>query len=503
MKINEIANKAFTELMIQKIEAISADWKKPWVTNSFSGIPQNINGGTYNGINSLALYLLCEKEKYPLPVFMTWKQANDLGFRINKGAKAFPVVFWNKLVIHKETDKKIDYNDYIALSDEDKKNYKVIPYMKPFNVFNVEQTNIKEQAPELYNKLMNKFYLNGSKSKDEKGLFSYPVIDTMIKDNLWFVPILPKEQDRAYYSSSEEKIVVPLKRQFKDGESFYATLFHEMAHSTGHKSRLDRLKPAIFGSYDYGREELVAELSAAIVSSSLGISSTIREENAAYLKSWLQTIKEKPDFLFSVLGDVNKASQMILDKTSSIEAMIGKEKDVVSIIEANLKENIGEVVIKVNEQNENDINLSVYDNSMIYLGDIFGMKTGEKSWKFSTDTSIVIMVPQNKLDFFNKRLHGSIISDEKLELRELLGKKRLSVLGTVKVKIDKIQVMTDKDNKPLIRCNINGNPQMSEKIPTKLYEEYLSGKRDLKSIAAEVFKNEIDLLNNRDNQIKR
>ena len=81
----------------------------------------------------------------------------------------------------------------------------------------------------------------------------------MIKDNLWFVPILPKEQDRAYYSSSEEKIVVPLKRQFKDGESFYATLFHEMAHSTGHKSRLDRLKPAIFGSYDYGREELVAE----------------------------------------------------------------------------------------------------------------------------------------------------------------------------------------------------------------------------------------------------
>lgn len=140
---------------------------------------------------------------------------------------------------------------------------------------------------------------------------------------------------------------------------------------------------------------------------------------------------------------------------------------------------------------------------MIYLGDIFGMKTGEKSWKFSTDTSIVIMVPQNKLDFFNKRLHGSIISDEKLELRELLGKKRLSVLGTVKVKIDKIQVMTDKDNKPLIRCNINGNPQMSEKIPTKLYEEYLSGKRDLKSIAAEVFKNEIDLLNNRDNQIKR
>lgn len=181
MKINEIANKAFTELMIQKIEAISADWKKPWVTNSFSGIPQNINGGTYNGINSLALYLLCEKEKYPLPVFMTWKQANDLGFRINKGAKAFPVVFWNKLVIHKETDKKIDYNDYIALSDEDKKNYKVIPYMKPFNVFNVEQTNIKEQAPELYNKLMNKFYLNGSKSKDEKGLLSYPVIDTMIR----------------------------------------------------------------------------------------------------------------------------------------------------------------------------------------------------------------------------------------------------------------------------------------------------------------------------------
>lgn len=95
--------------------------------------------------------------------------------------------------------------------------------------------------------------------------FSFPAMDKIIKENGWICPIKPVYGDNAYYSISKNEIVIPEKRQFKDGESFYTNLGHEMAHSTGSENHLGRLKPASFGSAEYAREELVAELSAALV----------------------------------------------------------------------------------------------------------------------------------------------------------------------------------------------------------------------------------------------
>lgn len=114
-----------------------------------------------------------------------------------------------------------------------------------------------------------------------------------------------------FNSISNDSITLPLKSQFKDGESFYGTELHEMGHSTGVKNRLNRKGFYENDKFNYGREELVAELISALSGVYLGISVTVREENAAYLKSWCKAIKEEPKFLFTVLADAIKGSKFI------------------------------------------------------------------------------------------------------------------------------------------------------------------------------------------------
>ena len=128
--------------------------------------------------------------------------------------------------IHKETKEKIKYDDYKKLSEEEKQAYNVYPRMQVFRVFNVVQTNLREARPELWEKLENE---NGRPRLEGEHIDFEPV-DTMIRDNLWICPIKPMHQDDAYYSISKNEIVVPEKVQFKSGESFYGTLFHEMTY---------------------------------------------------------------------------------------------------------------------------------------------------------------------------------------------------------------------------------------------------------------------------------
>lgn len=317
--IDEKSLQAFTELILERMKGISSDWKKPWIASSGkTGLPQNLNGRLYNGINIFMLYLLTELRQYNLPVYLTFNQARNEGLLINKDAKSFPVVYWNITVKDRETGKTIPLEKYNALPASEKEKYKTIPYMKHYNVFNVDQTNLKEIKPEVYEALENK--LSPKKKLDDRGMFTYPPLDKMVDKNLWIVPIKPTYQDKAYYSSASNSIVVPLKAQFQDGESYYSTMLHEMAHSTG--KPLKREMGTILGIDKYGREELVAELTSAITLQNIGVASTIRESNVQYLKGWLHNIKEEPNFLFNVLSDVGKASGMIqqeIDKVILLE----------------------------------------------------------------------------------------------------------------------------------------------------------------------------------------
>ena len=288
--------------------------------------PRNLSGREYNGMNAFMLMLHCEKEGYKIPRFCTFdcvqrmnkpgKDGQELPrVSVLRGEKSFPVMLTTFTCIHKETKEKIKYDDYKNLSEDEKKEYNVYPRMQVFRVFNVQQTNLREARPELWEKLEKE---NGRPEVKAGEQFDFEPVDRMISENLWICPIRPMHQDSAYYSITKNEIVVPEKRQFKDGEAFYGTLFHEMTHSTGAKGVLDRLEPTAFGSKEYAREELVAELGSALVSQRYGMTKHIKEDSCAYLKSWLDSLKESPQFIKTTLMDVKKASSIITQKVDRI-----------------------------------------------------------------------------------------------------------------------------------------------------------------------------------------
>ena len=324
----------FAEMMIEKLETIGKDWKKPWFTEGALQWPRNLSGREYNGMNALMLMLHCEKEGYTIPRFCTFdcvqrlnkpgKDGEELPrVSVLKGEKSFPVMLTTFTCIHKETKEKIKYDDYKNLSNDEKEQYNVYPKMQVFRVFNVAQTNLKEARPELWEKLEKE---NGRPFVHEGEMFSFEPADRMIRDNLWICPINVKHQDDAFYSISKNEITVPEKVQFKDGEAFYGTLFHEMGHSTGAEGVLNRFKPTSFGSKEYSDEELVAELCGALISQRYGMAKHIKEDSCPYLKSWLDNLKESPQYIKTVLMDVKKASSMITQKIDQIAKDIEREK---------------------------------------------------------------------------------------------------------------------------------------------------------------------------------
>ena len=335
----------FTELMIEKIQSFQGDWKKPWFMPGTTLPPQNLSGRHYNGGNSLMLMLQAEKMGYDIPVWGTFDRITNLnmikdkhgnvfyardenGFKlpqvtVNKGEKSFPVFLTTFTVVDPKTKEKIPYDDYRNLSKEEQAKYKVYPKLQVFNVFNVAgQTNIAESRPELYEKLKS---LAAGQIEHQGDLKSDPSIDKMIDDNLFFCPIKQVKGDNAYYSPARDEIVIPTREQFIDGEAFATNTLHECAHATGAKSRLDRIRPGqTFGSPEYAKEELTAELSAAIIASQHGLTKHVKSDSAAYLKSWLGSLQQGPDFLKTVLADVKHCTSMISQRLEAIQIQMDK-----------------------------------------------------------------------------------------------------------------------------------------------------------------------------------
>ena len=356
----------FSEMMISKIESLRSKdgWKKPWFTEGALQWPKNLNGREYNGMNAFLLLLHCEKEGYKIPRFCTFdriQQFNKPGSRdkdakprvsVLKGEHSFPVMLTTFTVVDKETKERIKWEDYKLLSQEQREKYNVYPKLQTYHVFNVAQTNLKEVRPELWEKLEQEYSMP---KVDRSGAFE--PVDRMIADNRWICPIKLMYGDSAYYSISKNEIVVPEKGQFKDGESFYSNLFHEMGHSTGAENQLDRLKPTTFGSAEYAREELVAELTAALTAQRYGMSKHLKDDTAAYLKAWLDSLKESPQYIKTVLLDVKKASSMLTQRIDQIALEIEEEK------KAEQTENIG----NEEKETENKNAGHVYYASVAYL----------------------------------------------------------------------------------------------------------------------------------------
>ena len=338
---------AFTGMMIQHIKEIQKDWKKPWFSETASKWPKNMSGREYNGMNAIMLMLQSEKQGYTTPVWATFDRVAGLNFvkgndgkrirklddicqplplvSINKGEKSTPVFITTFTVVNKETRERIKYDDYKQMAQEERAKYNVYPKLQVYNVFNVAaQTNLQESRPELYAKIVQE---NQSPRREAGETTTFEPLDKMISGNLWFCPVKEVEGDNCYYSVSKDEIVLPPRATFVDGESFAGNFFHEATHSLGSEHRLNRLAGAKFGSKDYAVEELIAEMTAAAVSSRYGMTKHVKEDSAAYLKSWLKSLNESPEFIKTVLTDVRKAASVMTQRIDKIQVAIDEGKE--------------------------------------------------------------------------------------------------------------------------------------------------------------------------------
>lgn len=371
--ITEAIVSRFADLMIDRMEAMkNGKWDKPWIDVVASGLPCNASGRNYSSSNAFFLMLFSAENNYRVPVFLTAKQANDLGAHILKGEKSFPVYFWNILYKDKE-GKTVPEHEVAKMSNEERSQLKSLPMFKYYNVFNIDQTNLREANSKKYDKIVARF--NPKELKDDAGMYANPAIDRMIEKQEWVCPIYPKESNRAYYRSSTDTITIPLKAQYNKGGSqeeiytggmeYYSTLLHEMTHSTLKEGRLNRTAGKTFGDEAYAREELVAEMTSALLCSGMGFKSSVIDNSAMYLDNWIKALKEEPKFLLSVMSDVNKAGNMIVNEIDKQNVALGLTPLKSNFIEGHEEERKMKVSLFQNEKGE--MMISAY-NGKEYLG---------------------------------------------------------------------------------------------------------------------------------------
>lgn len=340
-KVDRIDNalQKFSDMLIARMEQMKeSKWKKGWTDGRTAqfGLPQNLVGRPYTGSNAFLCQIHTTMEHYRMPVYLTIKQIRDAGGMIKKGEHSIPIFKWD-LRIKDKDGKKLSESDYRNMTKEEQAECTVRPYLKVYNEWNIDQTNLEEVNKEKYDAILKRF--KSEPIKDEVGMYKNEAFDNLLKEQSWVCPIeYEKFNESAFYSPKRDQIVVPSKKQFnisntpedvfKDGMEFYGTTIHEMAHSTGHESRLGRdgiVKIDQFGSDQYAKEELVAELTSALIGNAMGFDSRIRENNIAYLQNWIGSLKKDPKFLKSVMSDVNKSSKMVLEHIDEQRRKLGKK----------------------------------------------------------------------------------------------------------------------------------------------------------------------------------
>ena len=289
-------------LILDSIEKNPTEWESGWTAIDAT---TPINGRTnraYNGFNSLYLYFLAKKRGYKDSRWVTFNQAKELGASVKKGEKSSPVLFYQ--LYDKNTKKEFNSLTVRDLSDEEKKQYmqdNVRRVLKYSTVFNAEQC---DRFPERTDEL--------PKMTEEERTRQNVMIEQIINNSA--APIYYDGGNRAYYSPGSDSIHLPKIDAFHTMQDFYATALHEIAHSTGHESRLNRF--GAFGSEDsYAAEELRAELASVFMQRELGITLEGRhfENHAAYLNSWLNAVRNDKRLFFDAVRDAEKISDYVAE----------------------------------------------------------------------------------------------------------------------------------------------------------------------------------------------
>ena len=270
-----------TSRIIDQLEQGTIPWHQPWI--STGSCISHSTGKTYSLLNQM---LLGKPGEY-----VTFKQCTDEGGKVRKGEKSRMVVFWK----------------WMQVKDEETGEEKEIPFLRYYNVFHIDQCE-------------------GLTAKHIVPLPETPATPDQTAENIITdylsrsgINLNHEKGNRAFYRPTSDSITVPLIFQFTETAEYYGTLFHEMTHSTGHESRLNRLeKTAFFGSEAYSKEELIAEIGAAALVNHTGLetASSFRN-NTAYIQNWLQALKNDKRFIVSAAGKAEKAVSLILGTTPS------------------------------------------------------------------------------------------------------------------------------------------------------------------------------------------
>lgn len=268
---------AVTDRIIHQMERGIIPWQKPW---------GGMEGGAYSGSTgkpySLLNQILLEKPG----AYYTFNQIHKMGGNVRKGEKSSLIVFWKQIPV-KEQDSQ---TGEIKTS--------IVPMLRYYNVFHVDQC--EEIA---------------STATKQEPMQTSPEAENIINEYIQRsgVKFVQQVSDEAYYSPSRDRVVLPMTEQFASMAEYYSTAFHELAHSTGHQSRLNRLRAtAHFGSESYSKEELVAEITAAALMQLTGLETKGTFRNtAAYIQSWLSALRNDKRLIVTATGAATKAFDYI------------------------------------------------------------------------------------------------------------------------------------------------------------------------------------------------
>lgn len=287
--------------LLEYIEKNPTDWQSGW-NNIAAGAPYNGKTNTaYRGLNALYLAFLGAIKGYKDSRWVTFNQAKELGASVKKGEKSSPVVFFE--FYDRATKKSFNRLTVKDMTDEEKKAYikeNVYAVLKYSSVFNAEQCHNFPQRDE-----------NAFKMSEEERANQNVMVETIIGNSS--APVLYDGGSRAFYSPGEDKIHLPAIEAFDTMQDYYATALHEIAHSTGHESRLKRDLDGGFGSESYAKEELRAELACVFMQIEHGIRLEGKHitNHAAYLNSWLEAAKKDTSVFFKAAADAQKIADYV------------------------------------------------------------------------------------------------------------------------------------------------------------------------------------------------
>jgi len=276
------------KIILQLEKSIKKGWSKPWVDRFGGRGPVSTIGRRYRGINVPLLYA----DDSASQVYGTFKAWKSVGCSVKKRPDDVPAGLWGTNVVA-----------WVTVRPDDPTSR---PFMFPkfHTVFPAEKVTGPVQD-----------VIDSAREpvKLPDGVTPQKHVDALLADYMQKGPSLTTgHNNRAYYHRGNDQVTMPAAEQFKTTEGYYAVLLHEMAHSTGHKSRLDRQFGATFGDDAYAFEELIAELSAAMTCGACQISGEPRPDHAEYLRSWLKVLREDKKAIFKAASAAQKAADLIL-----------------------------------------------------------------------------------------------------------------------------------------------------------------------------------------------